>query len=79
VRQLIGSAGGGRPEGWAPAHVLVIGGPHLPRGGFPSLLDYTFSVYGPFSLCKPDMWTIFGHFQLAPYRNRHSPKLIEFC
>jgi hypothetical protein len=64
---------------WVSAHVSVTGGPHLPGGGFLSLLDYIFSVYGPFSLCKPDMWTIFGRFQLAPYRNRHSPKLMEFC
>jgi hypothetical protein len=47
---------------WAPAHVLVTGGPLLPRGGFPSLLDYTFLVHGPFSLCKPDIWTIFSRF-----------------
>jgi hypothetical protein len=46
----------------APAPVSVTGGSHLPRGGFLSLLDYTFLVYGRFSLCKPDMWTIFGCF-----------------
>jgi hypothetical protein len=63
---------------WVPTHVSVTGGPHLPGGVFLSLLDYIFSVYGHFSLCKPDMWTIFGRFQLAPCRNRHSPKLMEF-
>jgi hypothetical protein len=47
---------------WAPTHVSVKGGPHLLGGGFSSVQDYTFSVCGPFSLCKPDMWTIFGHF-----------------
>jgi hypothetical protein len=40
---------------WAPSHVSVTGGPHLPGGGFPSHLDYIFLVYGHFSLCKPDM------------------------
>jgi hypothetical protein len=40
---------------WVPTHVSMIGGPHLQGGGFLSLLDYTFLVYGPFSLCKPNM------------------------
>jgi hypothetical protein len=70
--------GGGRPEG-VGAHPCLSDRWALPsRGGFLSLLDYTFSVYGPFSLCKPDMWTIFGRFQLVSCRNRHSPKLMEF-
>jgi hypothetical protein len=45
---------------------------------FPNLLDYTFLLYGHLSLCKPDMWAIFDYFQLAPYKNRYSPKLVEF-
>jgi hypothetical protein len=76
---LIGHLGGAAARRVGePAPVSVTGGSHLLGGGFSSLLYYTFSVYGPLSLCKPDMWTIFGCFQLAPCRNRHSPKLMEF-
>jgi hypothetical protein len=69
---------GGRPWGWVPAPITVTGGSHLPEFGFLNLLDYTFSICGLFSLCKPDMWAIFDYFQLAPCRNRYSPKLMEF-
>jgi hypothetical protein len=31
------------------------------------------------SLCKPDMWAFLSSFQQKPYKNRHSPKLMEFC
>jgi hypothetical protein len=33
----------------------------------------------PLSLYKPDMWVSFGYFLITPYRNRYSPKLVEFC
>ena len=31
------------------------------------------------SLCKPDMWAFPPYFLITPYRNRQTPKLVEFC
>jgi hypothetical protein len=67
------------PHPWATAQLLSR--IHLPFGPEPSR---TFQIteklcVALLSLCKPDMWAFLGSFQQTPYRNRHSPKLMEFC
>jgi hypothetical protein len=52
--------------------------PPIHSGAFSCLLESFFTCVGLFSLCKHDMWAFLGSFQLTPYRNRHSPKLMEF-
>jgi hypothetical protein len=65
-----------RAQGDRPA--LVTGGPLLRSSAFSYLLDSSFVYVAFLSLCKSDMWTSFGSFLITPYRNRHSPKLMEF-
>ena len=47
--------------------------------GFWTLLDDK-KLHGMLiSLCKPDMWAFPPYFLITPYRNRQTPKLMEFC
>ena len=70
---------GGRPrrEGGRPTP-----GPNrLPvrSHGFWSLLDDR-KLHGTLiSLCKPDVRAFLLYFLITPYRNRQTPKLVEFC
>jgi hypothetical protein len=46
---LIGHLGGAAAQGVeVSAPLIVTGGSYLLGGGFPSLLDYSFYIHGPF-------------------------------
>ena len=63
---------GGRP---GPGPVL----PPLRSRGFWSLLDGRKLRGALISLSNPDMWAFLPYFLITPYRNRQTPKLVEFC
>ena len=46
--------------------------------GFWSLLDGRELRGTLISLCKPDVWAFPPYFLITPYRNRQTPKLVEF-
>jgi hypothetical protein len=52
--------------------------PPVCSGAFSCLLESSFTCVDRFSLCKHGMWVFLDSFQLRPYKNRHSPKLVEF-
>ena len=72
-------AEGGRPgkEGGRP--VPVSSRPPLRSRGFWSLLDDRKLRGTLISLCKPDVWAFPLYFLITPYKNRQTPKLVEFC
>ena len=59
------------------------GGRPAPRStrsyGFWTLLDVGYFRGTLISLCKPDVWAFPPYFLITPYRNRQTPKLVEFC
>ena len=69
---------GGRPRGEGgrpapePARVPV----H--SRGFWSVLDDRKLRGMLISLCKPDLWAFPPYFLITPWRNRQTPKLVEF-
>jgi len=70
---------GGRPrrEGGRPAPRPAR--PPVRSCGFWSLLDDRKLAHTLTSLCKPDVWAFPLYFLITPYRNRQTPKLVEFC
>jgi len=46
---------------------------------FWTLLDDRKLAHTLISLCKPDVWVFPLYFLITPYRNRQTPKLMEFC
>ena len=70
---------GGRPGkgGGRPGPSLFR--PLLSFRGFWSLLDGRKLRGVLISLCNPDMWAFVPYFLITPYRNRQTPKLVEFC
>ena len=70
---------GGRPRGEGGRPVLGPARPSVRSSGFWTLLDDRKLVHTLISLCKPDMWAFPPSFLITPYRNRQTPKLVEFC
>jgi len=70
---------GGRPgkEGGRP--VPESSRPPLRSRGFWSLLDDRKLCGTLISLCKPNVWAFLPYFLITPWRNRQTPKLVEFC
>ena len=53
--------------------------PPVRSRGFWSLLDDRKLRGTLISLCKPDVSAFLPYFLITPYRNRQTPKLMEFC
>jgi hypothetical protein len=70
---------GGCPKGEVGRPASEAVHPSVCSRAFSSLLGSKKVYVAPLSLCKPNMWAFLGSFQLTPCRNRHSPKLMEFC
>jgi len=63
---------GGRPVPGSPR-------PRFCSRGFWTLLDDKKFAHTLISLCKPDVWAFPPYFLITPYRDRQTPKLMEFC
>jgi len=70
---------GGRPRGEGGRPVRGPARPPVCSRGFWTLLDDRKLAHTLISLCKPDMWAFPPYFLITPYRNRQTPKLVEFC
>jgi len=70
---------GGCPRGEGGRAALRPTRPPVRSRHFWSLLDDKKLPHTLISLCKPDVWVFPPYFLITPYRNRQTPKLVEFC